>query len=956
MSQNRDRHEKLAALAAAYVPQWRFSPEQPDPGTVVALLVDDMLAQSEDRLKRAIHKYKVQYLNLFHYLKMEPLESAKSYVRFTQVAGMDRPVHIPKGTQLTAEVPADGKRLVFETSYAITTTHATIEEVFATDGKEDCIVRLADGEKKSFRAFDILGVNEAEHRLLLFYRNAFDAINDVPLGLKFSTFDPESAGETLKILLGDNLTYSLLEPEGEHDLGRPEDSNGAIRLSTQGYTPQKVDFDGETGYVLSIRAKNSCDLRLNSLGLSLSGSEIPPDEIKCAGVTRQMGRFMPFGSPMELYSECSIECDHVFARRGAWVNMDFQLTYEVVERLLPEPIDDPELKVIMRRPQQRAKVEAAQVRADYVLLEYRSPVGWKRLLLDEHTARLFNGSAEGDVRISFQMPGDIVDPDDDSRMRLRLIQAENLYMMPSVQLCPVITQLRFSYEYRERGQLPERAVTRNNFVKRDVTRELENNKEFIPFSSSGELGRYLYLGFNSPPEGTPLSLYWELENDEDAALSYTAEYLSPRGFEQLQTVDNTAGMLYTGTMLFPVPSDCASAALFGRELYWIRLLLQSPPSKSLPHIHDIETNMVRVENLISRSELFYVEEPDAPLSCELGENSLVAAEVYVNEDDGDAEKTDNWQRWNARSGVEQRGRFCDLDLAAGRVEFPRHAFAPYPLKPGRPAVRVDYQSYQGSEANVPAGAINTMTEALRFVASASNPVPAYGGYDSLNEETASRAISNILRTRNRAVTEQDYMHIISQVSSSVRRIRCYPGIDRVGKPAPNCITIALLIDRFEKGGHIFSDLRGEIRDKLLKTSGLVPLGKELSLTQPYFMRFSARVWISCPPGEDPYTLQQQTLDDIAAFIDPLEGGFEGEGWEIGTLPATRHLLAWMKTHRPGLTVLRAAMSASFRDVEYDARGDLAEQLQNPFVLAVNGEHTVYVELPDDLTGGATYAD
>ena len=44
---NQALRQRLQALARAYVPEWRFDPEDPDPGSVAALLLEEMLADSE---------------------------------------------------------------------------------------------------------------------------------------------------------------------------------------------------------------------------------------------------------------------------------------------------------------------------------------------------------------------------------------------------------------------------------------------------------------------------------------------------------------------------------------------------------------------------------------------------------------------------------------------------------------------------------------------------------------------------------------------------------------------------------------------------------------------------------------------------------------------------------------------------------------------------------------------
>lgn len=277
---------------------------------------------------------------------------------------------------------------------------------------------------------------------------------------------------------------------------------------------------------------------------------------------------------MEIYAECGIECRQAFARRGARVRMQFSLGFETVERKLPEAVQDIDFRIIMKGPREAPKLEPMQVRADYVLLEYRSVRGWRRLIEDEHAARLFNGSADGVVDLSFQMPRDIVDEDGEPRLRMRLMRADNLYSVPCVQLCPVITGLHFSYRYEPDSLPPDYACTENNFETVEVTRDIAARRVF-PLFYSREHGRTaMYLGFDQNPCGMPLSLYFEVENDEDVALDYTVEYLSPEGFSQLQAVDNTGGLLYAGALLLPVPVDCAQKQLFGRDCWWLRLVLR----------------------------------------------------------------------------------------------------------------------------------------------------------------------------------------------------------------------------------------------------------------------------------------------------------------------------------------------------------------------------------------------
>lgn len=956
MEKKTSGREALAALARSYVPEWRFDQQNPDSGTAVALLVNDMLLESQRRLERAAGKYHIQYLNLFDRLKEEPSEPAKSYVRFSQAAGMSEPVHVPKGTRLLAE--DGGRRLVFETAHAITTTQADLVSVCVTDGKSDRIVRLMDrgGQEppeEGFRAFDLSGGNEARHRLLLAFDGAFDALEGLDMELRVQTPDPGKLGTALDALCDPKLVYSLLEPDGERPFPTVERGECGIHLAMPGYAPQKVELEGVERYVLCVSAPGPMSLELCGAQLCFAQEHLAPDEIRCAGVSQGVGRFFPFGKPMEIYGECGIECRQAFARKGARVQMRFSLGFETVEKKLPETAQDIDYRIVMKGPREAPKPEPMQVRANYVLLEYRSGRGWRRLLEDEHAALLFNGSAEGRVELDFLLPRDMAGEDGEPRLRLRLMRADNLYSIPCVQLCPVVTELSFSYRYEADSLLPNYACTENNFETVEVSSAIAARRPFPVFYSREHGRTAMYLGFDQNPQGMPLSLYFEVENDEDAALDYRLEYLSPEGFSQLQAADNTGGLLYAGALLLPVPSDCSRMALFGRDCWWLRMVLRREPAGQLPLVRQVLTNMARVENRRSSSENFYLTDPDAPFRIALAEQNLVSVDVYVNEENGNPETGENWVLWNRRTGWGQQGRYCAIDLAAGTVEFEKNAFAPYPLKEGGPAVRVDYRSYQGAAANVDPNTITVLEESVRYISSVTNPMAAYGGCDGQSEKACASAVRNLLRTRGRAVTEQDFFDIIKSVSYGVRRIKVLPGVTPLGDPRGDAITVALLIEEYEKGGHIFSAVRDTIRKKLLASSGILPQGRTLLLCQPRFVRYSVRAWLECGEEADPYELQQQVLLDIRTFLDPLTGGYEGEGWEIGELPTRQQVLAWLKLRHPGLLISRMALSARSRDREYPVDEKLASAVKSPFAMAVNGEHVAYVNLREPISENRT---
>jgi hypothetical protein len=110
---------------------------------------------------------------------------------------------------------------------------------------------------------------------------------------------------------------------------------------------------------------------------------------------------------------------------------------------------------------------------------------------------------------------------------------------------------------------------------------------------------------------------------------------------------------------------------------------------------------------------------------------------------------------------------------------------------------------------------------------------------------------------------------------------------------------------------------------------------------------SARLWLECEKMESAYDVQKQCEQSIREFIDPLCGGFEGAGWEIGVLPTTTQLVAFLKIRHPGVIVSKIVMTAVYENNEYAVDDRIGEHIASPFAMAVNGEHVIYCSLMEE---------
>lgn len=934
-------YEKMQKLMHSYVPEFAYEHGGADPGSVLTDLCGSMIEESRERYEKVLPRHRVQYLNLFEHLLKEPVSAAKAYVQFQPVSGYDGKVPIPTGTKVLAASSEAGD-IVFETEHGMTISDTTPELVVVTDREQDRIIKRTYSEQNPvvFSAFGTEGENCTEHRLYLCFDHLFDWMSGLDLYLSVQAGGEEEKDTILKFLTGDQVCWSILEADGgHHPFLKAEKADGKIHLELPEYVPQKTVMGQKEGYYLVLTCTDRVpEFYVRSLAVEFSGENKAPKEVYLNGNEEPSGSFCPFGRPLELYYEFAVDDKEVLSRKGAKVSMSFLLNYRVHEEKLELPEMELEYKAIMKKPREQLNVRPAEVKADYVCWEYLSETGWKRLLKDEQSSTMFNGSVSGQTILEFICPEDMAEYDPDrrsGRIRARLLQAENIYRMPAIYQCPVIAGLHFSYTYEQKVQYADWAMTRNNFEEKNITEALQGKETVQLFYETEHRRRTMYLGFSGPVSGIPFSLYFDIENNSDCPISFQVEYLSDRGFLPVKTADYTDGFSGSGNMLLMIPDDIQKTTKFGYEGYFLRFINYNSenPEYLLPLIHGIYPNMARVVNVNTVTEEFYLDQTEDAVHIQLSQQNLLKVEVFVREQ---TEEGDQWIPWKTSGRLTAAGRICRIDMASGELTFRKHQFAGFHLSEDGPQIRVLHSHYSGSTANVPAGAIHIPGTAIRYLSGVTNPFPAYGGYDGYTEETAMRLVSGMLRTRNRAVTRKDFAELIAQESYGIRKVKCQNQLDQV--------TIAVLVEEYEKGAHVFSGIKKAIRDRLLRDSALMPMGKNLLFIQPHFIKMNVRVWLEKETMEQAYDLQQQALMLMTEFLDPLHGGVSGQGWEIGEFPRISQLTAALRAGLYGCSITRMVITAQVNGQECSVDEEFYENLNDPFAMAVNGEHKVYIEV------------
>ncbi|MEM9117495.1 MAG: putative baseplate assembly protein [Cyanobacteria bacterium P01_F01_bin.56] len=195
-----------------------------------------------------------------------------------------------------------------------------------------------------------------------------------------------------------------------------------------------------------------------------------------------------------------------------------------------------------------------------------------------------------------------------------------------------------------------------------------------------------------------------------------------------------------------------------------------------------------------------------------------------------------------------------------------------------------YRTGGGEAGNIQQGALRILKSAIPYVARVTNHKAASGGANAETLEQAVMRVPRLLRTRDRAITPEDFETLAQQANGKIRRAHCLP----VSTESAGRVTVLLVPDYpVETTHHQRFELPIELRDtveQFLQERSL--LGIAIQTQTPEYVRVKVQIQLLL---EASYRQHEAVKDDIQQtvkqhlyhFINPLTGGWDGTGWEFG---------------------------------------------------------------------------
>ncbi|MBS5063462.1 MAG: hypothetical protein KHZ58_06760 [Hungatella hathewayi] len=967
--------QQIGELARVYTPEWEFSEENPDAGSVIALIFAEQMGKRLEVMDGVLERYRFSLANMLG-LTLRPAVPAEGVIAMEVVRGVDDSVPVPAGSKFLAS-GNDERLIVFETKEVLSVSPASLTEIVGIEKASGKVIPW----KGDWKPVDILGVSldmgDARQEGIWFQG----------LLLCFQNFS-NRPGETLRLKTGIKELAGDME---SYEFQFYTDS-GFLKCVPSGVCGDTVEFqqeipwrelehEGKAYRAILIRRLYPADRAVIAQGIGLAAAgTVEPAEFRSCGEEELTGeRFYPFGERINLYEEFYIGSSSQFGRAGAIITVSFRLSYEERDYAYGGVEENFELKPIRKKPRGEWKQTQYRCAVDAVALEYYNGIGWKSLSCGCDIRNLFNGTAQGELCFTFLCPEDWEDASaggyEGKLLRFKITRAGDCYMLPCRHKLPVISGLNIRSSYEGIWREPDRVFVYGGAGGAAVegTNALSSTGRLEAFSPLPWKGDCLYLGFDKKFTDGPVSFFLKLREDSGGTgLEPVYSYSTRNGFKQLEFIDNTERLTSSGTVLFMPPDDMAAVEVAGKTAFWLRIedgRERYPAGGLYPFvIEDIIWNAVAVRNIETRTEEdYYLDTPGADMEFALGNGSILRAEVFVNERDvlspasmkkllddcpedvrveydSLGEIREFFVRWKEIDDFchsKAEDRHYVIDRVNHLLKFGNGIHGKIPGVKNGTAFTVSVLGCDGEEGNVPAGAVTSSSSNLMFLEDIRNPVGMRGGSNMEDLEHACKRGTAVLNGRGRLVSRQDYIREVLGYSNHIDKAACIIESGPVSR-----ISIVLLMKDYRQGSGSFYQLQRELKRWLQGRCEIGAAEDSLVIREPIFVKINTEIWVELWCTESAFEIQERIQTAVEQFLEPVATGTRN-GWEIGVLPQEGQILRMLQSLHFDGKLLHLLVSAQYPG---EGEKELSAVRENPFVIGINGTHRIHVSLPGGKGG------
>jgi predicted phage baseplate assembly protein len=190
-----------------------------------------------------------------------------------------------------------------------------------------------------------------------------------------------------------------------------------------------------------------------------------------------------------------------------------------------------------------------------------------------------------------------------------------------------------------------------------------------------------------------------------------------------------------------------------------------------------------------------------------------------------------------------------------------------------------YRVGGGAAGNVNPDTLTSLTRAIAYIDNVTNPLAAEGGADRETVSEAKERAPHTIKSRDRAVTAEDFEMMALRASTLLARAKCVP--DRGHRGAVTLVVVPKaetgssdLTRRLVPSNEVLRHVKRYLDERRL-------VGTVLNVLKPRYEDFSVKVTLLRRTIGTSDRLRREIEDNLRRYLHPLVGGRDGKGWEFG---------------------------------------------------------------------------
>ncbi len=932
-----DLVREAVELIPKYCPEWT-NHNASDPGITLLELFAWLIEVLLYRLNRVGDKNYLAFLNLMG-IDLQPPQPSRVHLTFSLVPGARNFQVVPAGTSVATSYKNDEPPVVFETLRDLVVLPTSIVRCFSQfhDIYADNTPYIYGRPGQSFEAF--MGCQRIE-RYLYFMDPRLEVLSEEALliigaetpnapesdfptlceweywnGHRWREFEPS----TQELPIG-WIAFNGVDGMVETTINEVKGLWVRARLVN---VPQSIDMTSVERLKMRIEILGE-GIQPEKVITETSNSDLIPVDLSKS--------FYPFHKEPGIDSAFYIGNDDLFSHKDARIRIDFELADSIAISGL-NPSADLSVAWEFYDGKQWQRIGLVNPKGIEESL--------KGLEFDDSTY-CFTRNGTISFTVPENMARTEISDQEAYFIRARIIQGDygvpGMYMLDGDKWAwfderplrpPLIKSIRLKYE--EASQTPQCVLTYNDFHFEDITEAVSEDLSVTQvFEPIPDENPSIYFGMNGPFPNERVQIYIhtltkdehkfeDKRGDEKFLRNYYRkmeeeyygnkklvwEYWNGKEWFDLNVSDGTRAFSESGYLEFLGPKDMAPKRKFGENLFWIRVRLEMGGYEELPRIDHVMFNTVEAVNRrtlnyeiigtgrgtpnqvfkflnapVLEGEEIWVREKDKPRDEEIEAlKTLYGDKPFMQED---TRLGGYWIRWeNVESFFlsNDRSRHYRLDRLNGHIQFGdgKHGMMVPVLDQN---VRTSHYCIGGGvRGNIGVNQATTIRQAIAYIDGVTNLYPGEGGSDVESLESVKQRGPYVIKSRYRAVTQEDFEVLSLQSSNSIARTCCLPSTEREG-----AVTI-IVVPKFDEE-------KEDYNKKLVPTSELLRRVKaylderrlitvKVNVERPQYTEISVFLEIIRTSTGASDRLKRDIDKALHRFLHPIVGGRDEKGWKFG---------------------------------------------------------------------------